>query len=264
MKEELENELPEELNDDLSFLGRENGGVSKYSKFYYTKLYTKKGVVPYFKFRRMVDGKALDVKGTTTSVSGKLTKITFGEYEFEGQQLKTVRLMLETLNEVGDLVGISLGIGWNSVMINLANSLLSVQKPIDSLLISVYTDKTSGYNKSMFRINGAKTEWKFTIDELNEKKEKIFNKKGELVKTEMGELIDFLKSELEKHLPIILPNFVPEEEPVKHEVKFVEMDIDEVLPSGKKDDVDETLQEFFNFNSDDDATPQKGTDKKKK
>lgn len=265
MKEELENELPEELMDDLSFLGT-GDNVSKYVKYYYTKASTKKGVIPSFKFKRMVDGRAVDVKGTQPSISGKLTKITFGSYNFEGTELKTTRFQLETLNEIGDLVGISWGCGWNSVLINLVNCLLKETKPVESLLVSLYQDKNSGFNKSMFRINGKKPEWKYSIDELNDKKEKIFNKKGELVKTETGELVDFLEYELKNHLPIILPNFKPEDEVVKHQVNIIEEDIETVLPSdkkGKKDEVDEALQEFFDFNSED-PTPSKGTDKKKK
>jgi len=209
--EELEKNVPEELNDDLSFLGG-NNEVSKYEKYYFAKLYTKKGTEPHFKFRRIVDGVPTDVKGTTKTISGKLNKITFSQYEYEGVTLKTVRFNFETLNEDGKLVGISWGCGWNSVLQNLVNCLLNEEKEIKSLLVSVYKDPKSDYNKAMFRVNGNKPEWKYSIEELNEKKEKIFNKKGELVKTEVGELVDFLESELKNHLNVILPNFKPEEE----------------------------------------------------
>jgi len=245
--DDLNNELkeqPDMVDDDLSFLGGQQ--ESKYKKFYYCKLFTKKGTKPHFEFKRMVDGHSVPVKGDTTTISGTLKKITFSEYEYEGQQLKTVRFLLETLNENGDLVGISWGCGWNMVLINLVNCILNSNEPVTSLLVSVYTDVKSGYNKSMFRINGKKPEWKYSVEQLNEKKEKIFNKKGELVKTELGDMIDFLKSELEKHLPIILPNFKPEDEVVKHQVNFVEESLEEVLkPNTPEDEQDTLMEEMF-------------------
>lgn len=256
MKEDLEEkQTPEELNDDMSFLGG-NKDVSKYDKYYFAKLHTKKGETPEFKFRRIVDGVTIDVKGATQTISGKLNKITFSQYEYEKTTLKTVRFNLETLNEDGKLVGISWGCGWNSVLINLVNSLLNETKSVDSLLVSVYTDQKSGYNKAMFRINGKKPEWKYTIDQMNEKKEKIFNKKGELVKTETGELIDFLESELQNHLTVILPNFHPEDEVQKNVVNIVEQSIEDVIPSQNDQDIDE----FLNIGEEDEPV----VDKKKK
>lgn len=238
------NQSNEQLNDDMGFLGG-NTESSKYSKFYFAKLYTKKGTQPHFTFSRNVDGKFVQVKGTTQTISGTLKKISFGSYEYEGNQLKTVRFLLETLNENGELVAINWSCGWNMVMINLVNCLLNTNDEVKSLLISVYTDKNTGYNKSMFRINGKKPEWKYSNDQLNEKKEKIYNKKGELVKTEMGDLIEFLEYELQTSLPILLPHFRPEDEPSGHQVKFVEESMSTVLDV-HEDKESDLMDEMFN------------------
>jgi hypothetical protein len=246
--EELNNnELNEELNDDLSFLstGTES---SKYDKLYFAKLYTKKGTKPHFKFQRAVEGKIIDVKGETQSISGTLKKITFPTFEFEGNQIKTVRFFLETLNNEGKLTAISFGCGWNQVLQNLVNCLLNLNEPVTALQISVYVGD-NGYNKSMLRINGKKPSWKYQVAELNDKKEKIFNKKGELVKTEIGDLIDFLEAELKAKVPTLLPNFHPEDEPTvaKHQVNFVELPIDSVLGEKPAPEKDEEMDEFFDF-----------------
>ncbi len=222
----LNNEV-EELNDDLTFLNTGNE-TSKYAKMYFAKLYTKKGTKPHFKFQRAVEGKTTPVKGETQTISGTLKKMTFSSFEFEGNQIKTVRFFLETLNADGELIAISWGCGWNQVLINLVNCLLNLNEPITSLLVSVYAGE-NGYSKSMFRVNGKKLSWKYTIDELADKKEKIYNKAGVLVKTEISELIDFLESELKSKVPVLLPNFHPEEEAPKHQVNFVEQPIESVL-----------------------------------
>ena len=235
INEDLKNEV-DMVDDDLSYLGGQE--TSKYDKYYFVKLHTKKEEQPHFTFaRNNGSGTVVDVKNSTLiqTLQGKLTKISFSSYQHEKDTLKTVRFNLETLNNDGKLVGFSLGIGWNYALQNWVNCILGCDKPIESILFSVWKDKQTGYNKSMIRINGSKPEWKYTNDTLEEKKEKVYDKKGILVATRNSDLIDFLESELKNHLPIILPNFHPEQEVEKHQVNFVEESIDTVLGPGEDD-----------------------------
>lgn len=233
IQEDLKNEV-NMVEDDLSYLGGQE--TSKYDKYYLVKLHTKKEEQPHFTFaRNNGTGTIVDVKNSQLiqTLQGKLTKISFSSYQHEKDTLKTVRFNLETLNNDGKLVGFSLGIGWNYALQNWVNCILGCNKPIDSILFSVWKDKASGYNKSMIRINGGKPEWKYTNDVLEERKEKVYDKKGVLVATRNGDLIDFLEEELKNHLPIILPNYHPEQDVEKHLTTITE---DSVLGTNDEDD----------------------------
>ena len=239
------NQEPVEVNDDMSFLSTSQD-TSKYEKFYFAKLFTKKEKPPYFSFSRSEKGVVVEVttKDLIQTLSGKLTKITFGSYEHEKETLKTVRFNLETLNNEGKLVGFSFSIGWNYALINFVNCLLGYDKPIEGVVFGVWKDKQSGYNKSMIRINGQKPLWRYANKDLEDKKEKVYDKKGVLVATRNGDLIDFLEAELKAHLPVILPNFHPTDEPEHHTVNFVEVGIDTVLGVVPEDD-SKAIDEFF-------------------
>ena len=265
IQEELKNEV-DMVTDDLSYLGGQE--TSKYDKYYFVKLHTKKEEQPHFTFaRNNGTGTVVDVKNSTPiqTLQGKLTKISFSSYQHEKDTLKTVRFNLETLNNDGKLVGFSLGIGWNYALQNWVNCILGCDKPIDSILFSVWKDKQTGYNKSMIRINGGKPEWKFTNDELDSKKERVYDKKGVLVATRNGDLIDFLETELKNHLSVILPNFHPEQEEVKHQVNFVEVSIESVLGTDMNNEqqTDNLMNEMFNDIPTNQPSEQKLKNKKK-
>ena len=219
------------MDDDLSFISPEQ---SKYKKFYFVKMYTKKGTEPHFEYKRLIDGKVVPIKSTTKTLVGTLKKITFSSYEYEGNTLKTVRFLLESINGDGEPVGFSWGCGYNTVLLNLINCILSVNEPIITLFIEVYTDIKSGYNKSKIRINNNKPVWKYSLDQLNDKREKIYSKSGVLVKTESTELFNFMENELQKHLFVILPDFHPD---------FITHITDKIEDDGQND-VDEFAKEF--------------------
>jgi len=198
------------IDTGLDFLQKKE---SKYSTYYFCKLRTKKEIIPHFEMSKDIAGviTKLSTKQPIQSIRGKLMNIEFKEGTFQGQPIKSVVFKIETLNDSGNLVCFRMTTSRNNALQNWINCLLSQNTRVESIELSVWKDKTTGYNKSTCRINGQKPKWQYSIDEMEEKKEKIFDKKGNLIKVKNDDLFDFLEEELKNKLDILLPNRIKED-----------------------------------------------------
>lgn len=258
MKEDIELNTEEiYLDDNLDFLG--NDESSKYKRFYFVKMLIKKNTEPHFEFSRNVAGKVQKVRGTTKSISGTVKKITFGNYTFEGVDIPTVRFLIETLDNQGDLIAMSWGTSYNMISINLFNKILALDKPLSAISIDLFTDRNSGYNQAKILLNGQKVEGLLS-PEQRKAMCKEFTIKGKTVK-DNEELINYLRDSLKDNLPTILPDFKPEPE-LSDEEKEHQTIINDKLNNNKVDN----MEEFFEFSDnegDEDPTPAKGRVKTK-
>lgn len=218
--EEKEIEVYEE--DGLDFLNTSN--ESKYDRYYFCKVRTKKDIIPHFEISRKIDGvvKVIGTKVPVDKISGKLINIEFSEGEYQGQIIKSVIFKLETLNDTGKLVAFRIQVSRNQALLNWLNCLIGFDGTIDTFEMSLWKDKNTGYNKSTCRINGTKPKWAYTLEQMEEKREKIYDKKGLLMMTKSEDLYNFMEEELKNKLDVLLPNrFKPEQEAVFN--NFVEV-----------------------------------------
>jgi hypothetical protein len=245
---ELKNEKTEEVIVDSTLDFMNKNLKSKYSSYYFGKVRTKKDIVPYFELSKEINGmiKTVTYSPPLQRISGKLNNIEFTQGEFQGSPIYSVVFKFETLTESNSLVGIRVSCSRNQALLNWLNCLIGFNEEITSFEISLWKDKNTGYNKSTCKINGKKPNWAFTLDQMEEKKEKILDKKGVLLMTKTDELFDFMEEELKKKLDILLPNRYKEEESNKFE-DFIptdeqpvgETNVDEYTPTFEEEAIDE-------------------------
>ena len=219
----------EPIDEDMSFSNAKN--ESKYKHWYFGSPYIKKGESGHFSYSKIIDNKFIPIKGVTKSVSGKVVKIYFGSYKRnDEEEVETLKILLETLNGNNELVAIQLSTSWTKVAIGLVNRLLNLDKPLEDLSIELFQDPKSLYNNAKIRFNGISIDKKYDKEFLESKIERFKDTKtGKVKYSDYSNLIDFLKEELTKHLPTILPHFHLEDEVVKPQVEFVEQSMSEVL-----------------------------------
>lgn len=206
---------------------------SKYDKYYFCKVRTKKEIHPFFETSREIDGVIQKVNtGLLQRVFGKLNAIEFNEGTYQGQVIKSVVFKLETPTPTGEIIGMRISCSRNAALLNWLNCLVGFDDEVKTFEMSLWKDKVSGYNKSTCKINGVKGKWALTIDEMESKKEKIYDKKGNLITTKSDELYDYFENELKKKLDILLPNRYKDE---GFEEKFEPTD----------GDIDRTGEEFI-------------------
>lgn len=209
---ENENPVKVLVQDDLDFMGETK--KSKYAKYFFSKVRTKKEIQPHFEMSTDINGTItrVDFKQPIQRITGKLNNIEFSEGSYQGQVIKSVVFKLETLNPSGELLGFRISCSRNQALLNWMNCLLGFNEEIISFEMSLWKDRNTQFNKSTCRINGKKPAWKYSLDQMEEKKEKIFDKKGTLLMTKTDELFDFMELELKDHLDIILPERYKAEE----------------------------------------------------
>lgn len=192
---------------------------SKYNKYYFAKVKTKKENLPYFEMSKEIGGviQKLTMAQPIQTITGKLNNIEFSENEFQGQIIHSVIFKMETTSPNLELIGFRISCSRNQALLNWMNSLIGFNEKIDSFEISLWKDKNSGFNKSTCRINGKKPQWFLTLEQMEEKKEKIFDKKGTLLMTKSDDLFDYMEEQLKAKLDILLPNRYKEEESNKFE-----------------------------------------------
>lgn len=259
---EFENEKQPIVNieDSLDFMGENK--KSKYAKYFFSKVRTKKEIDPHFEMSREISGTItrVDFKQPIQRIAGKLNNIEFCEGEYQGQIIKSVVFKFETLNPSNELFGFRVSCSRNNALLNWLNCLIGCNDKIESFEISLWKDKNSGFNKSTCRINGKKATWALSLDQLEEKKEKVFDKKGNLLQTLSGDLFDYMEDELKSKLDTLLPNRYKEEESNKFE-NFVE----EILTDGKvQSDVEEFIPEWEEDKNPEDFLFEKMDKKKRK
>lgn len=219
------------VEDTLDFMTDER--KSKYAKYFFAKVRTKKEIEPNFEMSRDVNGiiQRVDFKLPIQRISGKLNNIEFSEGEYQGQVIKSVIFKLETLNPSGELFGFRINCSRNQSLLNWMNCLIGFDGEINAFEISLWKDRTSGYNKSTCKINGKKPSWAYTLEQMEDKKEKIFDKKGTLLMTKTDELFDFMEQELKNKLDVLLPHRYKEEESTSFEKMFEPSE--EITPVGE-------------------------------
>lgn len=230
------------LEDSLDWMSENK--KSKYAKYFFAKVRTKKEINPHFEMSRQIDGviERVDFKQPIQRISGKLNNIQFSQGEYQGQVIKSVIFKMETLNPSGDLFGFRINCSRNNALLNWINCLIGCNEEIKSFEISLWKDRNTGYNKSTCRINGRKPNWAFTLDEMEEKKEKITDKKGNLLMTKTDDLFDFMEEQLKSKLDTLLPNRYKEEDnsdeftPTEGVHPIGKTNIDEYSPEFEEDE----------------------------
>jgi hypothetical protein len=251
----LETEKKVEITreDSLDFLN--DNQKSKYAKYFFAKCRTKKEIQPHFEMSRQIDGviQRVDFKQPIQRISGKLNNIQFSQGEYQGQVIKSVIFKMETLNPSNEMFGFRISCSRNNALLNWLNCLIGTNTEITAFEISLWKDRNTGFNKSTCRINGKKPSWAYTLEQMEEKKEKITDKKGNLLMTKTDELFDFMEDELNKKLDVLLPNRYKEDESDRFESAFVPTDGDpvgednanEFNPEFEEDENNKAINEFF-------------------
>lgn len=233
-------EIEETTFDDFQFEKDENGG-SIYDDVYYVKARTKNAA--YFEFSKREGDKILIDKRTSINrIEGRLTKIDMGTFTYEGKDIKNYKLyIVKDVN--GKNILFILNMNYTQVGRSIINSILGCNKPIDKIYLELYKN-ASGYCSLKMLINGAKSVWKYSVDEQRSHIEVIKNRKGEWVSNDYSSLDELLEDNLRTHLNVLFP-----EQEVLHHVKFVdETPDDEEATFGESNDLtSDDASEFFDL-----------------
>lgn len=232
-------EIEEATFEDFCFEKDETGG-SMYDEVYYVKARTKNSA--YFEFSKREGDKILVDKRTSINrIEGRLTKIDMGSFTYEGKEIKNYKLyIVKEIN--GKNILFILNMNYTQVGRSIINSLLGHTKAIDKIYLELYKNQ-SGYCSLKMLVNGAKSVWKFSIDDQRKKIETITNKKGEFVSNDYTELDDLLEDNLRDHLNILFPE--------QTHIKFVEEIENEEATFGESNDLtSDEAAEFFDLSPD--------------
>lgn len=163
-------------------------------KFFNFKIKTKESVdgkdvkvAPYFQVDTKV-GEEYVVQPTKPKfVSGNLTRVKLGSYEYEGENIDTIQLYLEDAGEVYNV-----DLRFNLISRNIFNSLFNLDS-FENLNFSLYENKTE---KGVFpavsiKQNDSRVDWKYKLDELPKIKKVKVGKKEAIDSSELDEF--FLK-----------------------------------------------------------------------
>lgn len=132
-------------------------------------------------------------------IEGWLAKAKVDSYEYEGKPKKTIELTIED-NDEKYLFQSS----YNQLSRSLINSLLGTPD-YGRIKISVYTNK-AGYKSIFVENNGEKMAWKYSVEEMQAKTEKITNKAGEFISNDYSSLDNWLEEQFAAH---VVPNCKP-------------------------------------------------------
>lgn len=156
------------------------------------------------------DGK-YEVLKPINKIAGRLSKLEVKSRVWEGETYEELRIWLKDPNAGDPVAGgetYCLSCGVNGIGRNLINTLASIDGEIGELMISVYTNKTSGMPSLYVEHNGAKIGWKYTFDDLKQYIKKVEKKSkdatGKVVKTQVNEYFDlneFLLKIFKEELP---------------------------------------------------------------
>lgn len=242
-------EIEETTFDDFQFEKDENGG-SIYDEVYYVKSRTKNAA--YFEFSKRDGDKILVDKRTSINrIEGRLTKIDVGTFTYEGKDIKNYKLYI--VKEINQMVGkiyieknilFILNMNYTQVGRSIINSLLGCSKPIDKIYLELYKNQ-SGYCSLKMLVNGAKSVWKYSIDDQRSHIEVIKNRKGEWVSNDYSSLDELLEDNLRTHLNVLFPE--------QSHIKFVEetqIENDEDTFGESNDLTSDEAAEFFDLGKD--------------
>lgn len=233
-------EIEETTFDDFGFEKDETGG-NVYDEVYYVKARTKNAA--FFEFSKRDGDKILIDKRTSINrIEGKLVNIVMGSFTYESKEIKNFKLyIVKEINQKNILF--ILNLNYTQVGRSIINSILGCNKPIDKIYLELYKN-ASGYCSLKMLINGAKSTWKYSIEEQRKKIETIKNKKGEFVSNDYTELDEMLEDGLRNHLNILFPE--------QSHVKFVDepkVENEEATFGTVEDITDEDASDFFEINN---------------
>lgn len=232
-------EIEETTFDDFGFEKDETGG-NVYDEVYYVKARTKNSA--FFEFSKRDGDKILIDKRTSINrIEGKLVNIVMGSFTYETKEIKNFKLyIVKEVNQKNILF--ILNLNYTQVGRSIINSILGQNSPIDKIYLELYKN-ASGYCSLKMLINGAKSVWKYSIEEQRKKIETIKNKKGEFVSNDYTELDEILEDGLRNHLNILFPE--------QTHVKFVEENKieNEEATFGTVDDITDDPSDFFEINN---------------
>ena len=234
LKEKVKFEKVEEIFEGLEFEKVETEGG--FDEVYFVKAKTKD--CAYFEFSKRVGNKTyVDPRTTLNVLEGKLYKIEFDTFNYEGKDLKTYKLYIsKTIGTKSSLFILNLNLTQTGR--SILNSLIGFQKAIQTIYLELYMNK-SGYTSIKMNLNGIKAVWKYGIDEQRSLIETIKNKKGEFVSNDYSEIDERLDSDLKNHMGILFPELE------QTFVKFVEKS------DTKADTEQDEVNDFFELpNSD--------------
>lgn len=221
-------EIVETQFEDFGFEQDETSGG--FDEVFFVKMKTKDAA--YFEFsQKQGDKILLDPRKSIQTIDGHLYKIVLGDYTYENKLIRTLKLYLtKTVNNKSVLFIVSTS--YTQSARSIINSLLACKSPIDKVNISIYKNQ-SGYTSVKMSINGKKSDWKYSIDDMRKHIETIKNKKGEFVSNDYTELDELFESELRTHLGVLFPEqdhirFV-EEKPSEDAAEFFKEDTDDFL-----------------------------------
>ena len=190
------------MGETPKFAGSDPNQSSYQGGIFYLKLKTAKTEDPYFTIKTKQGNEYVDID-TSKNVAGVLKNIEFGEYEWEKVTIKTIKLVLERDTEEGTQLYI-ISSSYTSTLRSIINSLLGINVPITSMSLTLYKNR-QGYNGVYTLLNGKKSNWKLTGDQIKSYIDVEHTKKfGDV--TDYSRLDTYLEEELRKHLDTILPN----------------------------------------------------------
>lgn len=149
----------------------------------------------YFKGKTKQGDKYVEISDKPNRIYGHLTEFSIKEFEWENENHKIVRVVLDSDKDRVILEG-----GFSNVMVNLINTVAGNKEAIDKLSLSVYISK-KGYASLGVEIDGKdwkENNWKFNYaEDLKPLIEEVKNKKGKITGYDKTDLIDFLVKEIE-------------------------------------------------------------------
>jgi len=152
-----------------------------------------KDIDPYFEIRKGYDKDAEVVSTDNSYIEGVLEKIELGGYDYEGEWIDTFKVYLRDGGET--LIWTT---SWNSLSRNFINGVCKLENKNVHLLISVYTDKKSGYKKIYTTHNGQPIGWKFDYEEhIKPLIVPMTNAKGKVEKNDYSLVDEMFKKEVE-------------------------------------------------------------------
>jgi len=113
-------------------------------------------------------------------VTGNLTKLKLGSFQWEEQDVNTVELYLEDGDEIYNV-----DLRYNLMSRNIFNSLLSLDS-FSEIKLSLYTNK-KGYPAVGVEQGGTRADWKYKLEDLPAVKKVLVGKKEMPDSTELDE-----------------------------------------------------------------------------
>jgi hypothetical protein len=149
----------------------------------------------YFEGQRKEGSDYVLIDEKPSKLYGHLTGVSMGEFEWEGEKIRTVKFVIDDANERVILEG-----SFSNLIINLVNTIAGNKEKIDKIELGVYIS-SKGYASISIKFDDqdwSDNEWKFDYTKkLKPLIDETTDKKGKVVATDKTKLIEFLAKEIE-------------------------------------------------------------------